>query len=39
MPRFPRIDLNDPAQRSTVVFFLSFSALFLVLTAMGSYRA
>jgi hypothetical protein len=38
-PRFPRIDLNEPRQRSMFAFF-SVSTIFLLLfTAIGSYRA
>ncbi|HWR35343.1 MAG TPA: NapC/NirT family cytochrome c [Clostridia bacterium] len=39
LPRFPRLDLNNPKQRSTVAFFISFVVLFVVLSAVGSYRA
>jgi len=39
VPQFPRIDLNSPAQRSAFAFFVSFSAVFLLLSAVGSYRA
>ncbi len=39
VPRYPRIDLNQRAQRSAFAFFVSFSALFVVLSAVGSYRA
>lgn len=39
VPRFPQIDLNNPAQRSTFVFFIAFSSVFLLLSAVGSYRA
>ena len=39
VPRFPRIDLNIPAQRSTFSFVVAFSAVFLLLSAVGSYRA
>jgi len=39
VPRFPRLDLNNPAQRSTVAFFMSFVVLFVLLSAIGSYRA
>src|SRR3954454_9215079 len=38
LPSYPRLDLNNPAQRSTVAFFLSFVILFVVLSAVGSYR-
>lgn len=39
LPVFPRLDLNNPAQRSTVAFFMTFVVLFVVLSAVGSYRA
>ncbi len=39
LPRFPSIDFNIPAQRNAFAFFVSFSGLFVVLTAVGSYRA
>ncbi len=39
LPAFPRLDLNNPAQRSTAAFFLTFVVLFVVLSAVGSYRA
>ncbi len=35
----PQIDLNNPAQRSSVAFVLSFVAAFAVLSAAGSYKA
>jgi nitrate/TMAO reductase-like tetraheme cytochrome c subunit len=38
LPSYPRLDLNNPAQRSTAAFFLSFVILFVVLSAVGSYR-
>ncbi len=37
--RFPRIDLNDPHQRSTVVFFGTFLIVFVMMSAVGSYKA
>ena len=37
-PVYPQIDLNEPAQRSTVVFFFGFVVIFVVLSAVGSYR-
>jgi len=37
--RYPRIDLNDPHQRSTVAFFVSFLMAFIMLSAVGSYKA
>jgi nitrate/TMAO reductase-like tetraheme cytochrome c subunit len=39
IPRFPRIDLNVPAQRSAFAFFVSFTAVFVLMSAVGSYRA
>jgi nitrate/TMAO reductase-like tetraheme cytochrome c subunit len=39
IPRYPRIDLNNPRQRSAFAFFLSFSVVFIALSAAGSYRA
>ncbi|HLK31879.1 MAG TPA: NapC/NirT family cytochrome c [Terriglobales bacterium] len=39
VPRFPRLDLNVPSQRSAVAFFFSFTAVFVSLSAVGSYRA
>ena len=39
IPAYPRIDLNAPAQRSAVAFFLSFVVVFVLLSAVGSYRA
>ena len=36
---YPRIDLNSPRQRSAFLSFLIGSFFFLVLTALGSYRA
>ena len=35
----PTLDLNQPAQRSTVAFVSSFVVVFLMLSAVGSYRA
>jgi nitrate/TMAO reductase-like tetraheme cytochrome c subunit len=34
----PLLDLNNPAQRSTVAFFLSFVVIFVLMSAVGSYR-
>lgn len=31
VPRFPRLDLNVPSQRSAVAFFFSFTAVFISL--------
>jgi len=39
IPRFPRIDLNDPQQRGAFAFFVSFAVVFVALSAAGSYRA
>ncbi len=39
VPRFPRIDLNNPSQRSALAFFLGFVVLFVAMTAVGSYKA
>jgi nitrate/TMAO reductase-like tetraheme cytochrome c subunit len=37
--KFPRIDLNNPEQRSSVAFVLSFIVIFALLSAVGSYKA
>ena len=39
MPKFPRIDLNDPRQRSAFAMFVTFTIVFVALSAVGSYRA
>jgi NapC/NirT cytochrome c family, N-terminal region len=39
IPRFPRIDLNVPAQRSAFAFFVTFAVVFVLMSAVGSYRA
>ncbi|MGZ4811774.1 MAG: NapC/NirT family cytochrome c [Terriglobales bacterium] len=39
MARYPRIDLNNPQQRSAFAFFVSFAVVFVALSAAGSYRA
>lgn len=39
IPRFPRVDLNDRAQRNTFTFFVSSALVFVLISAMGSYRA
>ena len=39
VPRFPRIDLNNPAQRSSFAFVTSFIIVFVAISAAGSYRA
>ena len=36
---YPRIDLNDKAQRSAVVSFLTFLVVFVTVSAAGSYKA
>ena len=36
---FARLDLNNPAQRSTVAFVLSFVVIFALISAVGSYQA
>lgn len=38
-PHFPSLDLNNPAQRSTVAFVLSFVVMFSLVSAVGSYKA
>ena len=38
VPRYPRVDLNVPRQRHTLVAVSVATFLFLMLTAMGSYR-
>ncbi len=38
VPRYPRLDLNVPRQRNTFVAVAVATFLFLVLTALGSYR-
>lgn len=39
IPPFPRIDFNEPRQRSLFAFFSISTMFFLLLTAIGSYRA
>lgn len=39
IPAYPRLDLNNPAQRRSLAFFVSFVVVFVMLTAIGSYRA
>jgi len=39
IPKFPRLDLNDAKQRKTIAVVLSFTVLFVVVSAAGSYRA
>jgi hypothetical protein len=38
-PRYPRIDLNDPNQRGALALFGSFLLIFMMLSAVGSYKA
>src|SRR5271166_286276 len=38
-PHFARLDLNNPAQRSTAAFLLSFVVIFALMSAAGSYKA
>ncbi len=39
VPLYPRIDLNDPSQRSAAAFFATFLVVFVMLSAVGSYKA
>ena len=36
---YPKIDLNDPTQRSAVISFVTFLVVFAVVSAAGSYKA
>lgn len=36
---YPRVDLNDPTQRSAVISFTTFLVVFVVVSAAGSYKA
>jgi len=36
---YPRVDLNDPTQRSAAISFFSFLLVFVVVSAAGSYKA
>jgi len=36
---YPRLDLNDRAQRSAVISFMTFLIVFVVVSAAGSYKA
>src|SRR5437660_12641848 len=38
-PRYLRIDFSGPGQPGAVAFFLSFLVVFVMMSAMGSYRA
>jgi nitrate/TMAO reductase-like tetraheme cytochrome c subunit len=37
--KYLRIDFSDPGQRGAVAFFLSFVIVFVLMSAIGSYRA
>jgi NapC/NirT cytochrome c family, N-terminal region len=39
VPLYPRIDLNDPGQRSAVISFGAFMLMFVMLSGAGSYKA
>jgi nitrate/TMAO reductase-like tetraheme cytochrome c subunit len=39
LSRFPVLDLNNPAQRSAIAFFVSAVLLFVMMSLVGSYRA
>ena len=39
VPRYWRVDLNDPGQRGALTFFLTFVIVFIGLSAVGSYHA
>ncbi len=39
VPRYLRLDFSDPRQRSAFVFLTSFVVVFVLLSAVGSYRA
>jgi nitrate/TMAO reductase-like tetraheme cytochrome c subunit len=36
---YPRIDLNDPTQRSAVISFTAFLVIFVMVSVAGSYKA
>ncbi|MFZ0734667.1 MAG: NapC/NirT family cytochrome c [Candidatus Sulfotelmatobacter sp.] len=36
---YPRLDLNDPAQRSAVISFATFLIVFVMVSTAGSYKA
>jgi nitrate/TMAO reductase-like tetraheme cytochrome c subunit len=36
---YPRIDLNDPTQRSAVISFMTFLIVFVMVSIAGSYKA
>src|SRR5215471_9160620 len=37
--KYGKLDLNNPAQRSTVAFVLAFVVIFAMMSAVGSYKA
>jgi nitrate/TMAO reductase-like tetraheme cytochrome c subunit len=37
--KYGKLDLNNPAQRSTVAFVLAFIVIFALMSAVGSYKA
>ncbi|MGZ4832105.1 MAG: NapC/NirT family cytochrome c [Terriglobales bacterium] len=37
--KYLRIDFSDPGQRGAIAFFLSFVVVFVLMSAIGSYRA
>ena len=39
IPRFPRIDLNNPQQRAAFAGIVAFTVVFVAVSAAGSYRA
>lgn len=39
IPKFPRIDLNNPRQRASFAAIVMFSIVFIAISAAGSYRA
>ena len=39
VPRYPTLDLNDPRRRRSFIAFVAFTFLFVMLSAVGSYRA
>jgi nitrate/TMAO reductase-like tetraheme cytochrome c subunit len=39
IPKFPRIDLNDPKQRASFTAIEAISVVFIAISAAGSYRA
>ncbi|HWR16550.1 MAG TPA: NapC/NirT family cytochrome c [Terriglobales bacterium] len=39
IPKFPRIDLNNPKQRASFAAVVTFSVVFIAISAAGSYRA